>query len=88
VRNPPLWRSYNRAYEPRFARGVLHLYLVMNVWSRKFVTWRIAEDDSAQVAATLITQARHNSTVDRGRQAMGRSHPLVAWPDGPQTVTH
>ena len=39
-------------------RGVyLHLYLVMDVWSRRIVGWRIARGDAAVIAAEMITQA-------------------------------
>jgi hypothetical protein len=42
----------------------LHLYLVMDVWSRKIVGWRIAEADSARIAAELITETCRNGNVD------------------------
>jgi transposase InsO family protein len=46
-------------------RGIyLHLYLVMDVWSRRIVGWRIAGADSADLAAELITKACRDANVD------------------------
>jgi transposase InsO family protein len=47
-------------------RGVyLHLYLVVDVWSRRIVGRRVAEGDSAEIAPELITQACRDGNVDR-----------------------
>jgi transposase InsO family protein len=42
----------------------LHLYLVMDVWSRRIVGWRIEKDESADTAADLIVQTCRNANVD------------------------
>jgi hypothetical protein len=50
---------------PTTVRGVyLHLYLVMDVWSRRIVGWRVADADSAEIAAELVTQACRDGNVD------------------------
>jgi transposase InsO family protein len=57
--------SWDITWLPTTVRGVyLHLYLVMDVWSRRIVGWRIAHGDSAQIAAELITQACRDGHVD------------------------
>lgn len=46
-------------------RGLyLYLYLVMDVWSRRIVGWRIAESESAEIAAALVTQACRDGNVN------------------------
>jgi transposase InsO family protein len=42
----------------------LRLYLIMDVWSRRIVGWRIAEADSAESAAELITQSCRGGKLD------------------------
>jgi hypothetical protein len=43
---------------PLKVRGAyLYLYLIMDVWSRRIVGWRIAQRESAEVAAQLIAQS-------------------------------
>ena len=42
----------------------LYLYLVMDVWSRRIVGWRIAERESADVAAVLMTQSCAEGGID------------------------
>jgi len=57
--------SWDITWLPTTVRGVyLRLYLVMDVWSRRIVGWRIAESDSAEIAAKLITQACSDGNVD------------------------
>ena len=57
--------SWDITWLPTTVRGVyLHLYLVMDVWSRKIVGWQIAEADSAEIASELITQACRDGNVD------------------------
>jgi len=57
--------SWDITWLPTTVRGIyLHLYLVMDVWSRRIVAWRIAEGDSAQIAAELITQACREGQFD------------------------
>ena len=48
---PPnqVW-SWDITWLPTTVRGIyLHLYLVMDVWSRRIVGWRIADADSADL---------------------------------------
>lgn len=57
--------SWDITWLPTTVRGVyLHLYLVMDVWSRRIVGWRVADGDSAKIAAELITQTCHDGHVD------------------------
>jgi putative transposase len=57
--------SWDITWLPTTVRGVyLHLYLVMDVWSRRIVGWRIAVGDSADIAADLIIQACRDGNVD------------------------
>lgn len=50
---------------PTTVRGTyLHLYLVMDVWSRRIVGWRVAARESAAVAAELVMQACRDGNVD------------------------
>jgi putative transposase len=63
-RSNQVW-SWDITWLPTTVRGVyLHLYLVMDVWSRRIVGWRIADRDSADIAAELITQACRDGHVD------------------------
>jgi putative transposase len=64
VRPNQVW-SWDITWLPTNVRGIyLHLYLVMDVWSRRIVGWRIADGDSADIAADLITQACRDGNVD------------------------
>ena len=64
VRPNQVW-SWDITWLPTDVRGVyLHLYLIMDVWSRRIVGWRIADGDSAQIAAELITEACRDGDVD------------------------
>ena len=57
--------SWDITWLPTTVRGIyLHLYLVMDVWSRRIVGWRIAENDSAEIAAQLISEACHAGKFD------------------------
>jgi putative transposase len=57
--------SWDITWLPTTVRGIyLHLYLVMDVWSRRIVGWRIADGDSAQIAAELITQTCREGNLD------------------------
>jgi putative transposase len=57
--------SWDITWLPTTVRGVyLHLYLVMDVWSRKIVGWRIANTGTAEIASKLITQACQEGKVD------------------------
>jgi transposase InsO family protein len=57
--------SWDITWLPTIVRGVyLHLYLVMDIWSRKIVGWRVAVTGSAEIASELITQACREGDVD------------------------
>ena len=57
--------SWDITWLPTTVRGLyLHLYLVMDVWSRRIVGWRIAEADSAKIAAELMTQICRDENID------------------------
>jgi putative transposase len=57
--------SWDITWLPTTVRGsYLYLYLIMDVWSRRIVGWRIAERESADVAAALMTQSCHEGNVD------------------------
>lgn len=57
--------SWDITWLPTTVRGVyLYLYLVMDVWSRRIVGWRVADRESADVAAALVTQACTDGKVD------------------------
>ena len=57
--------SWDITWLPTTVRGAyLYLYLIMDVWSRRIVGWRIAERETADVAAALITQSCFAGNVD------------------------
>ena len=57
--------SWDITWLPTTVRGMfLYLYLLMDVWSRRIVGWRIAESESAAIAAELVTQACRDGNVD------------------------
>jgi putative transposase len=57
--------SWDITWLPTTVRGVyLHLYLIMDVWSRRIVGWRIADCESADVAAALVTQVCFDDNLD------------------------
>src|SRR6185369_11075577 len=57
--------SWDITWLPTTVRGTyLYLYLIMDVWSRRIVGWRIAERESADVAAALVTQSCSEGHVD------------------------
>lgn len=50
---------------PTVIRGAyLHLYLIMDVWSRRIVGWRIAARESADIAAELMRQTCRDGNID------------------------
>jgi putative transposase len=60
-----IW-SWDITWLPTTVRGVyLYLYIVMDVWSRRIVGWRVADRESAEVAAALLTQACRDGNIDR-----------------------
>ena len=57
--------SWDITWLPTIVRGLfLFLYLVMDIWSRRIVGWRIAEAQSAEIAAELIRQACRERNID------------------------
>jgi len=57
--------SWDITWLPTTVRGsYLYLYLIMDVWSRRIVGWRIAQRESADIAAALITQSCSEAKVD------------------------
>jgi transposase InsO family protein len=57
--------SWDITWLPTTVRGsYLYLYLIMDVWSRRIVGWRIAERESADVAAALIAQSCSEGNID------------------------
>lgn len=64
TRSNQVW-SWDITYLPTTVRGVyLYLYLIMDVWSRRIVGWRIADQESDDVAAALVTQVCSDGNVD------------------------
>jgi putative transposase len=56
--------SWDITWLPTIVRGsYLHLYMVMDVWSRRIVGWRISPNESADTAAELIAQACREGNV-------------------------
>ena len=50
---------------PTTVRGwFLHLYLVLDIWSRRIMGWRVADAESAAIASELVTQICHDGNVD------------------------
>ena len=57
--------SWDITWLPTNVRGIyLHLYLVMDVWSRRIVGWKIADRESAELAAEFITEVCRDRQVD------------------------
>ena len=57
--------SWDITWLPTTIRGnYLYLYLILDVWSRRIVGWHIAERESADVAAALITRICSEGNVD------------------------
>lgn len=57
--------SWDITWLPTTVRGrYLHLYLVMDVWSRRIMGWRIAPRESADTAAEFVTQVCRDNGVD------------------------
>ena len=57
--------SWDITWLPTNVRGIyLHLYLVMDVWSRRIVGWKIADRESAELAAEFITEVCRDRRVD------------------------
>ena len=57
--------SWDITWLPTTVRGAyLYPYLIMDVWSRRIVGWRIADQESADTAAALMTQTCVEGTID------------------------
>jgi len=70
-----LW-SWDITYLPTTVRGIwLYLCLVIDVWSRKVVAWDVAEVESADIAAELVSRACLRERVCRHRGFGTQQHP-------------
>ena len=57
--------SWDITWLPTKLRSIyLHLYLVMDVWSRRIVGWKVADRESAELAAEFITEVCRDRQVD------------------------
>ena len=57
--------SWDITLLPTTVRGLyLHLYLVMDVWSRRIVGWHVAMRSSAAIAARFVIQACRDAKID------------------------
>jgi putative transposase len=57
--------SWDITLLPTVVRGAyLHLCLIVDVWSRRIMGWRVAETESAAIAAVLMRQTCHNDNID------------------------
>jgi len=69
--------SWDITYLPTTVRGIwLYLYLVIDVWSRKVVTWDVAEREDPAIAADLVSRACLRERISKGRR-----QPLVLQAD-------
>ena len=57
--------SWDITLLPTAVRGIwLYLYVIVDVWSRRIVGWRLADRETADLAASLMTQVCNDSGVD------------------------
>lgn len=64
VRPNQVW-SWDITRLPTVVRGAyLHLYLIVDVWSRRIMGWRIAEIESATIAAKLMQQTCRDGNIN------------------------
>jgi len=57
--------SWDITWLPTAVRGrFLYLYLVMDVWSRRIVGWTVAESESSDTAAELVTRICRDEDID------------------------
>ena len=62
-----LW-SWDITYLPTAVRGrFLHLYVVVDVWSRLIVGWTLEHEENSQHASTLIQRCALSQGVERGQ---------------------
>jgi putative transposase len=65
ARRPHQVWSWDITWLPTTVRGTyLYLYVIIDVWSRRIVGWRIAAHESPDIAAALIMQACSDSNID------------------------
>lgn len=59
-----LW-SWDITYLPSSRRGAFfYLYLVLDVWSRKVVSWEVHEAESSELAAAMIKRTCEAAAID------------------------
>lgn len=57
--------SWDITWLPTPVRGTyLYLYLIMDVWSRRVVGWRVAQRESPDIAAALMMHTCRQSNID------------------------
>lgn len=57
--------SWDITYLPTTVRGrFLYLYLVLDVWSRRIVGWRVHERESAELAASMVRDICDEDGID------------------------
>lgn len=57
--------SWDITWLPTTVRGAfLYLYLILDVWSRRIVGWRVAQRESAEIAAALMRETCVEGNVD------------------------
>lgn len=57
--------SWDITYLPTTIRGsYLYLYLVIDVWSRRIVAWRVHKREAADLAATMIKETCAEANID------------------------
>ena len=57
--------SWDITLLPTVIRGsYLYLYLIMDVWSRRIVGWRVAAKESAEIAADVMAQACRDGNLE------------------------
>lgn len=60
--------SWDITYLPSQIKGqYFYLYLIMDIFSRKIVGWSLHEQESANLASSLITQSCLDEKIDRGQ---------------------
>lgn len=72
--------SWDITWLPTNVRGIYqYLYLVMDVWSRRIVGWKVAERESAEFAAARLNRATSILTLTAGMlcNLCARKHTLI-----------
>jgi transposase InsO family protein len=69
--------NWEISYLPTSLKGIwLHLYLVIDVWSRKVLAWDVEECEDAKLAADLVSRACLKEQISRRRK-----QPLILHAD-------